>query len=475
MTDHDITQEACLQADQFLVLLCALAKRYQLYGESHPRTIETCQEFDGLRRELRKHLPNNRLVIGSTEKRFYLANVPLLPHRNHTRLLRDSLDRRGMAGFVLSLEFRGVPKDLLAMLVQDKPPPHEKLPEGFRWLTRDERRKAKAEDSSNVLINLEGTRIDVELYDMVLSAVSNFFHDCERTSSGDIVPVIRAAETLVTEVNRRPEEILPRATVPYYAEFMVFHAVNTSIYLTAAASCMTDDHRWLTHLATAALVRDVGEALVPRGILYKGQELSPAEAWRIVEHPMRGVEILQEIPGVHPLVISATFGHHVKSHGHGYPEVSKEFVPGPFTKLLEVVDIFAALSSFRPHKRAITAPQAFTRIYRDPCLDTLKPYADLLVHAIGFHPVGTRVRFGDRRVGVVVDHPGGDPLRATVRLLEKTETGGRLGAERLALAGDVPWFKPPRDAEHVMRALGPLEDLDVVSEMATPVITSAGT
>lgn len=470
MSDHEITREACTRTDEFLALLCTLAKRYQLYGEQHPRTQETCKEFDGLRRALRKLLPNNRLVIGCTDKRFFLANAPLLLHRNHTRLLQDGINRRGMAGFVLSLGFTGVPTELLSLIARDKPTSDEQLPKGFRWLTRDERRKSSATDeSAHVLINLEGSRLNVELYDRALSAVSAFFFDCERTSAGDILPVVEMAETLAKEVVERPEEILPRATVPYYAEFSVFHAVNTCLYFVAVARRVVNDRRLLKHLATAALVHDVGEALIPRAILYKGEALSPAEARRIMEHPIRGVEILQEIPGVHPLVISAAFGHHIKSNGQGYPEVGPSYDPGPFTKLLQVVDIFAALVAFRPHKRASTAPEAFTRIYNDPGLETLKPYADLLVRALGFHPLGSRVRLGDGRIAIVCDHPDSDPLRAVVRLLEKGKEGSaRLGTEHLAVAGDVPWFKPPEDAPVVMRALSPLEDLDVVSEMARP-------
>ena len=475
MSHYEITQEACTRTDEFLVLLCALAKRYQLYGAEHPRTQETCEEFDGLRRVLRKLIPNNRLVIGCTDDRFYLANVPLHLHRNHTRLLRDGIKRRDVGGFVLSLEFRGVPTELLSLIVHDKPSEDEQLPKGFRWLTRDQLRKSRdADDSASVLVNLEGSRINVELYDTALSAVSGFFFDCERTSAGDILPIVEMAETLSREVVKRPEEILPRATVPYYSEFTIFHAINTSLYLVAVARLVVNDRRLLKHLATAALVHDVGEALLPRSILYKGEPLTPAEARRITEHPLRGVEILQEIPGVHPLVISAAFGHHIKSNGQGYPEVGPGYDPGPFTKLLQIVDIFAALIAFRPHKRAVTAPEAFTRIYSDPGLESLKPYADLLVQAIGFHPLGSRVRLGDGRVAIVCGHPDSDPLRAVVRLLERGEEGAaRLGTEYLAVAGDIPWFKPPADVPVVMRALNPLEDLDVVSEMARPPVSAS--
>ena len=476
LTTQQITQEACGLADEFLGLLCALAQRFQLYGAQHPRTRESSEKFDELTTRLRRLLPSSRLVIGYTDKRFYLENVPMARHHKQTHLLQESLKRREMGGFICSLGFTGLPTELLSLVTRDKPDANEPLPAGFRWLTKEERERAgtQADDGSHILLNLENSKINVALYESALSVVSAFFSECERTVSGDIEPVADVAETLVGEVLDRPGEILPRATVPYYAEFSTFHAVNTCLYLISVARSVVSDRRLLTHLATAALVHDAGEALIPRAILYKGEALTPAEARRIMEHPIRGVEILQGIPGVHPLVISATFGHHIKPNGEGYPEVGSSYEPGPFTKLLQVVDIFCALVAFRPHKRAITAPEAFAQIYSDRGLAALKPYADLLVQALGFHPPGSRVRLDDGSVAVVTDHPDSDPLRATVRLLEEGEEGkASLGNEVLAVAADVQWWRPPDDAPATMRALDPLEDLDVMSELACPGVLSA--
>ncbi len=474
MTEHQITPEACKRAEEFLGLVCSLAQRFQHYGAQHPRTQETFRELEELTAKLRGLLPSDRLVVGYTDKRFYLENVPLARHNRQTHLLRESLRRRDLGGFILSLGFTGPPTGFLSLITRE-PAPDEALPAGFRWLTKEERERAGTieDDGSHVLLQLDNSRINVELYDRALTTVSAFFFECERTVSGDILPVVEMGRTLVDEVLDRPREILPRATVPYYAEFSTFHAVNTCLYLVAVARSVVSDRRLLGHLATAALVHDVGEALIPRAILYKGEALTPPEARRIMEHPIRGVEILQGIPGVHPLVISATFGHHIKPNGEGYPEVGSSYEPGPFTKLLQVVDIFAALVAFRPHKRAITAPEAFTQIYTDPGLEALKPYADLLVQALGFHPPGSRVWLEDGRLAVVTDHPDADPLRAVVRLLERGEEGrASLGDALHAVAGDVPWFTPPRGAPAVMRALSPLEDLDVTSELACPEVLS---
>ena len=87
-----------------------------------------------------------------------------------------------------------------------------------------------------------------------LTAVSAFFFDCERTVSGDIVPIVQTAEVLVDEVMERPQDILPRATVPYYAEFSTFHAVNTCLYLVAVARSVVSDQCW-TPVGNASLRR----------------------------------------------------------------------------------------------------------------------------------------------------------------------------------------------------------------------------
>ena len=467
--NSQITQDTCDRVADFLKLFCALVQRLRLYGTSHPRTKETRTEFEQLTVELAKKLGRDKLIITYHNKRFYLEHIPLIKNDNQIGLLKESIERRRMGGFLFSLRVTRELDRVLKIVANDKLASDEEMPGGFRWLTKEDSEKAArtVQGSSHVILNLENSQVDLELYDEALSVVSTFFDDCEKFNAGDLAPVTDLVERLVEQVLERPQEILPRTTVPYYAEFSAFRAVNACLLSIRAAHLVVTTRHLLNQVAMAALIHDVGETLVPREVRYKGEALTPHEARLIMEHPLKGVEILQGIPGLHPIVLCAVFGHHIKSDGTGYPKACKPYKPGPITLLIEIVDIFEALTSFRPHKRAITAPAAFVHLYTDPGLATLRPYTDLLAQAVGFHPLGARVRFQSGKCGVVCDHENSDPLRPVVRLLIMGRDGqASLGAETVAVPGDIPWYQPPPDAPAVIHALDPIEDLDLMNALS---------
>ena len=168
---------------------------------------------------------------------------------------------------------------------------------------------------------------------------------------------------------------------------------------------------------------DVSKASVPLDILYKAGRLDDSELDIIMAHPVDGARILQRFPQVDPLAVCVAFGHHIKDNGTGYPQVPSTFRIGSVTALLEVADIFEALTSLRPYKRPLTARQAFEVLYSMPNMATRRPYIDLLLNAVGLHPIGSRVRTANGDLGVVCGHQDDDPTRPLLRLVFLREDG----------------------------------------------------
>ena len=83
--------------------------------------------------------------------------------------------------------------------------------------------------------------------------------------------------------------------------------------------------------------------------------------------------------------------------------------------------MFEALTAVRPYKRPLTTPQAFEVLYTMPNMRSRTAYIDLLLHAIGFHPVGCRVRTLGGQLGVVCGIHHQDPRRCDIQLLNPTD------------------------------------------------------
>ncbi len=117
------------------------------------------------------------------------------------------------------------------------------------------------------------------------------------------------------------------------------------------ARAMGFSERDLDHIRRGALLHDIGKIGIPDAILHKPGSLSDEE-WVIMrKHPVYAYELLQPISYLRP-AIDIPHCHHEKWDGTGYPRGLKgEQIPLP-ARIFAVVDVWDALCSDRPYRKA---------------------------------------------------------------------------------------------------------------------------
>ncbi len=111
-------------------------------------------------------------------------------------------------------------------------------------------------------------------------------------------------------------------------------------------------------LAQAALVHDIGKALIPRYILHKASALTPAEMTLIKTHPGEGHAMLAAQKGFDPRVLLVVRNHHELLDGTGYPDKLRQGQVPDFVRLATICDIYAALIERRSYKPPMAPRQA---------------------------------------------------------------------------------------------------------------------
>ena len=112
-------------------------------------------------------------------------------------------------------------------------------------------------------------------------------------------------------------------------------------------------------LLHAAPMHDVGKIGIPDRILQKPGPLDPEE-WKIMQsHALIGAEIIGEHHGgMLALARNIALSHHEKWDGSGYPYgLAGEAIPLE-GRICAVADVFDALTSVRPYKKAWTEEEA---------------------------------------------------------------------------------------------------------------------
>ena len=134
----------------------------------------------------------------------------------------------------------------------------------------------------------------------------------------------------------------------------------TELTLRLAKAMGTGDDE-LVHIRRGALLHDIGKLGVPDRILLKSEPLTDDEwAW-MRKHPQLAFDMLAPIAYLKP-ALDIPYCHHEKWDGTGYPRGLKgEQIPLA-ARLFAVVDVWDALTSDRPYRKAWSKEEALDHL-----------------------------------------------------------------------------------------------------------------
>lgn len=120
----------------------------------------------------------------------------------------------------------------------------------------------------------------------------------------------------------------------------------------------------LQDLSMACLLHDVGKVAVPDSILLKPGPLDAEEMEIVRQHPVVGENIcapLRSFRGILPVIRH----HHERMDGSGYPDgLLGEQIPVQ-AKVLQIADIYDALTTDRPYRLALTSEEALQILHQE--------------------------------------------------------------------------------------------------------------
>lgn len=144
------------------------------------------------------------------------------------------------------------------------------------------------------------------------------------------------------------------------------HVVRMSHYSRIVARAINASAEWAELIFNAAPMHDVGKIGIPDSILLKPGKLTPQE-WDVMkQHTIIGADILGDDPSeLIQLAREIALSHHERWDGSGYPYgLAGEDIPLS-GRIVAIADVFDALVSNRPYKKAWTIDQAMQLIEKD--------------------------------------------------------------------------------------------------------------
>lgn len=134
-------------------------------------------------------------------------------------------------------------------------------------------------------------------------------------------------------------------------EYTSGHSLRVGYYATELGKRLSLPKADLQMLQWSALLHDVGKIGIRDSVLNKKGKLTAEEWTHIQEHPVRSHRVVKEVPQLADALDGVLY-HHERMDGQGYPEkLAGENIPLQ-ARIIQVADIFDALTSSRSYRGA---------------------------------------------------------------------------------------------------------------------------
>ncbi|NLN92478.1 MAG: HD-GYP domain-containing protein [Candidatus Hydrogenedens sp.] len=142
------------------------------------------------------------------------------------------------------------------------------------------------------------------------------------------------------------------------------HLQRVRAYSEAMARHLGMSDAEVNKIGYSSILHDVGKLQVPDAILKKEGKLTEEEWEEMKKHPQGGAVILRD-KDFYQTARDIAVNHHERWDGTGYPKGKKgEEIPLA-SRIVTVADVFDALTTSRPYKRAWSPEEAFEKICQD--------------------------------------------------------------------------------------------------------------
>lgn len=264
--------------------------------------------------------------------------------------------------------------------------------------------KLHTEDRSKVtLSNSVRKRVAEGIQYIYSNTESEHLADATDSIANDLMNTINSNNAVALDIN----------ALKTSDEYTFKHSVDVATIAMILAKKQGMSDKKIREIGVAGLLHDVGKTKVPNEILNKPGPLDDEEFTIMKQHPVFGYRMIKDRKEFGPEVAMAVLQHHEKTDGRGYPMAVQASQISNYAKILSVADIYDALVTERPYKKAFTQRTAVEMVMSmtgELDMEAMQCFLESII----LYPVDAVVELSNGETAKVVKNSPNNVLRPMV-------------------------------------------------------------
>ncbi|MFP3981801.1 MAG: HD-GYP domain-containing protein [Desulfobacterales bacterium] len=399
--------------ESFICHFMRLLQLARIHESGNRLTVEVLDNFLSTGRRLLDE-EGDEITIEACHGRFFVQGQKLLIRKQSAVFVLSLLgwfDRLGLYGLRFNADFHQVTNKIayefiLEMIeAQNHSEPAEWLgrrleQERFSWVETIAAPQSEAGASA-----VENPELAHRLYSYAYNALKSVGQKILKGQSSGVRKPLRVIQDITDLAFANNAVLMGIATIRDHDDYTFTHSVNVAILSICLGQEIGLSRKSLVRLGISALFHDLGKIDVPVEILNKPGPLDTREFQEIRHHPVNGVRRIIKLNADSELkarILLPPFEHHLRYDLSGYPDTNWSRPLSLFGRIIEICDVYDALTSARSYRqtplsqdRALGIMLAKSGRDFDPVL--LKWFVNML----GVLPMGTLVKLNTGHFGLI--------------------------------------------------------------------------
>ena len=255
------------------------------------------------------------------------------------------------------------------------------------------------------------------LYDMACNYLNQVLNSVKNRKSFALDPGFKILQKIAEVDHPRDELFIMAIHLDDRFKYVIHHSVNVAIYALKMAEDLGFNKKQKLELAMAALLHDIGMAVIPDKILYKKEKLSEQETEILRERPNYSYKILGSFGSGFAYLAESAVQVYERVDGSGYPQGMRGDEIHEYAQIIGLLDMYEALIHSRPQREKLTHFTAVKEIINTCKNRFQRRHLKSLLSIFTAFPVHSFVRLNSNAIGKVIETYPEQPMRPKLQIV----------------------------------------------------------